>query len=433
MVWKMMRKVMFTALRRSPKVLRDRVFRSRLNLKPLSRGLVFEIARSRSDLDKAFQLLHDAYVKEGFSKPHISGRRVTDYHALPSTTTLLAKCKEEVVATISVIRDGPFGLPADAVADFSGCRARGERLGEVSSLAINPRFRGRSGEVMFHLFKYMLHYSMYFFGLDRFVIVVNPNRITLYESILAFKRIPAATVRTYSFANNAPGVCATLDLMHLEQNFQRIYAGRPQRRNIYQFFFGPYSLAEKRQFRFPERRYYTAMDPVMSPDIMNYFFNQCTDFFCHLDSRKVGILRHIYQEQAYASVWPRHMFAETARDRGHRRFDVTCNAVIVGCSGEGSVLPVLDASRAGLRLRADMPLRYLDRSLLEVAVGRSKRARVVADCRWRNGATVGLRVVSADTDWHRFIDYMENRMARMAEAGTSGGADASAEPLAQMA
>lgn len=432
MVQKMMRNALFAALRHSPKVLRDRVFRSRLDLRPLPRDLMFEIARSRSDLDKAFQLLHDAYVREGFSKPHISGRRVTDYHALPSTTTLLAKCKEEVVATITVIRDGPFGLPADAVADFSDFRARGERLGEVSSLAINPRFRGRSGEVMFHLFKYMLHYSMYYFGLDRFVIVVNPDRITLYESILAFERIPAATVRAYSFANNAPGVCATLDLIHLEQNFQRLYAGRPRHCNIHQFFFGPYSLAEKRRFRFPERRYYTAMDPVMRPDIMDYFFNQCTDCFCHLDPRKVGILRHIYQEQAYASVWPRHMFGTAAHDRGHRRFDVTCNAAIVGCSVEGSVLPALDASRAGLRLRVDMPLRYLDRSLLEVAVGRGKRARVVADCRWRKGVTVGLRVVSADTDWHRFIDFMENRMARMAEAG-AGAAAAFADPLAQMA
>ncbi|MBR9980681.1 MAG: hypothetical protein KFF50_06615 [Desulfatitalea sp.] len=413
-VQKMMRNAFFSVLRRSPKPLRDLFLRSRLNLKPMPRDLVFEIAHTRPDLDQAFQLLHDAYVKEGFSKPHISGRRVTDYHALPSTTTLLAKYDGDVAATISVIRDGPFGLPADSVVDLSPFRQKGQRLGEVSSLAINPRYRGRSGEVMFHLFKYMLHYSMYYFGLDRFVVVVNPNRITLYESILAFEQLHSANIRSYAFANNAPGVCATLDLVNLEETFRRIYTGRPVRQNIHHFFFGAYGPAEKRQFIFPERPYYTAADPVMSPEIMHYFFNQCTDFFQRLNHNKVKILQQIYREEAYNPIWPRHALTDGTYYRSHRRFDVACTAELVGHRPGFGALHVLDASRTGVRVRSSLPLQAPGRSMLEVVVGRHKRAWVHANCRWQQAGTAGLQIVAADADWHHFIDYMENRMALMA-------------------
>jgi hypothetical protein len=409
---KMMRKAVYVLSGHAPKPMRDAFFRSRLNFKPLPPDLIFEIARTQSDLDAAFHLLHDAYVREGFSKPHISGRRITDYHSLPSTTTLLAKCHGEVVATITVIRDGPFGLPSDAVVDLSSFRHAGERLGEVSSLAISPQFRGRSGEVMFHLFKYMLHYSMYYFGLERFIIVVNPNRISLYESILTFEKLPTGAVRTYDFANGAPGVCATLDLVHLEDTFRRVYGGRPVGRNVHHFFFGPYGPSEFLQFRFPDRPYHAVFDPVMSPDLMNYFFNQCTDFFCHIEPRKIKILKNIYREKVYDRVWPQCELPEW-QPRHHSRFDVACSAALPGDESFPTNLHVLDASREGIRLRSNLPRRQQWPSALNVSVGKEKTAQIQVSCRWRKEAVAGLKIVGCDDEWHRFIDYLEKRMTQV--------------------
>lgn len=423
MIKKQLRKTVLGVLNRTPKPMRDAFLRSRLDLRPLPSDIFFEIARNRSDLDRAFQLLHDAYVREGFSKPHPSGRRITDYHALPSTSTLVAKYKKEVVATISVIRDGPFGIPADAVIDLNPYRSEGMRLGEVSSLAIHPEFRGRSGEIMFHLFKYMLHYSMYYFGLDRFIIVVNPNRISLYESILSFERLRPDIVETYAFANNAPGVCATLDLITLDHTFRKIYGAKPERKNIHRFFFGEYSLNEKRQFRFPERPYFTAVDPVMSPDIMDYFFNQCTDYFCNLDERKIRILRSIYHEQGYDAVWPKAPSPEWRNQRSHRRFDVVCLASLPSQPNILTALHILDASRNGMRLRSDLPLQGSKPPVFKIAVGRHKDARIQADLRWQKGATVGLQIVDADSDWEDFIDYMEKCMANMADNNSDRSPD----------
>lgn len=428
MLQKQLRKAIFGIIRRSPKKIRDAFFQARLNLKPLPDDIYFEIARNQTDLDQAFRLLHDAYVREGFSKPHFSGLRVTDYHALPSTSTLVAKHKAEVIATITIIRDGPFGIPADAVIDLSSYRNEGVRLGEVSSLAIHPRFRGRSGEIMFHLFKYMLHYSMYYFGLDRFIIVVNPNRITLYESVLAFERLRPDIVQSYPFANNAPGVCATLDLVSLDDTIRKIYEGRPESKNIYRFFFGGYSPNEKRQFHFPERPFFTAADPVMSPEIMDYFFNQCTDAFCSLEDRKLQILQSIYSEDGYNPVWPEGAVPQWRNHRRHRRFDVVCTGALLARSKILTAMEILDASRTGVRLRSTLPLMGVRPPMIKIAVGHQKSAYIQADFRWQRGATVGLEIVDADQCWDHFIDYMERRITRMASTTDHETSDPLYEP-----
>ena len=77
------------------------LFRSRLELK---------VAETREELEACFTILHDAYVASGFMKPDPSGMRVTIYHALPTTTTLCAKWEGRVVGTISMIREGVFGV-----------------------------------------------------------------------------------------------------------------------------------------------------------------------------------------------------------------------------------------------------------------------------------------------------------------------------------
>lgn len=424
MVKKQLRKLIFALLCRLPKPLRHAFFRSRLHIPPLSEDIFFEIAKTQRDLDQAFQLLHDAYVKEGYSKPHISRRRVTDYHALPSTTTLVAKWHEQVIATISVIRDGSFGLPADAVVDLSVFRNRGQRIGEVSSLAIKPEFRGRSGELMFHLFKYMLHYSMKYFGLDRFIIVVHPNRITLYESILAFELLRRETVKSYRFANNAPGVCATLNLTALAETFRQIYAGKPAHKNIYLFFFGGFSPTEKKQMRFPERMYHTAMDPVMTPGIMDYFFNQCTDSLCRLGERQISILQTIYNERAYDAVWPKNKPLNWKNQRAHPRFDVACSGTLSDQHSPPDMLRVLDASRTGMRVFSNAAINQEARTDLKISVGSRKNVRVQVGLRWHSGSIYGMEIRKSDPCWHQFIDYLENQILMTAQAVQSEMVDA---------
>jgi hypothetical protein len=418
MALRRIRKKLISFMRYLPKSLRDSFFRSRLCIPPLREDLRFEIAKTREDLDQAFQILHDAYVKEGFSKPHASRRRITDYHALPSTTTLVAKHAGQVIGTISVIRDGPFGLPTDQVMDLTRFREKGERLGEVSSLAIRPDFRGRSGEVMFYLFKYMVHYSLDYFGLDRFVIVVNPDRVTLYESLLCFEPLHRSALKHYAFANDAPAVCATLELRRAAEIWHAAYAGVPAYKSIYHLFFGGFSEAERRQMSFPDRPFHTVSDPVMTPGLLDFFFNQCTDSFCRFSEHQIKTLRNIYLDGDYAAVWPPQWAIPYENARCSRRFEVACGGMAHSADGRPVPLTVMDASRTGLRVRADGELDMAASPVFKIKVGEDKAVLVKARLRWRSGLIYGLEILYAGRFWGQLLDYLERQFALTARPGT---------------
>ncbi|OYU78371.1 MAG: hypothetical protein CFE45_29770, partial [Burkholderiales bacterium PBB5] len=251
--------------------------------------LQLKLAETQEELEACFRILHDSYVAAGFMQPDPSGLRVTPYHALPTTTTLCAKWDGRVVGTISIIREGVFGFPLQSVFDLTPLRAVGGNITEVSSLAVDPSFRKTGGQVLFPLMKFMREYAKFYFDTRHLVIAVNPNRIEMYEALLCFERLNASEVDRYDFANGAPAVGATLDLATADERTRALYAGAPPRRNLYEYLYVD-TLANIQQ---PTRPLHTTNDPVLTPGLMDHFFNQRTQVFAGLDDRKRLLLRSI--------------------------------------------------------------------------------------------------------------------------------------------
>lgn len=110
-----------------------------------NKRLVLKIAETKEELEACFKLLHDAYVSSGFMTPDPSGMRVTIYHALPTTTTLCAKFDDQVVGTLSLIRESAIGFPLQRIFDLTGVREKEGNIAEVSALAVHPRYRRTGG------------------------------------------------------------------------------------------------------------------------------------------------------------------------------------------------------------------------------------------------------------------------------------------------
>ncbi|MCL2635209.1 MAG: hypothetical protein FWD50_01080, partial [Betaproteobacteria bacterium] len=166
-----------------PQARRHSVYRSFVDCDPAPNPrLVLKIAETREELEACFKLLHDAYVASGFMTPDASGLRVTIYHALPTTTTLCAKFDDQVVGTLSLIRESAIGFPLQRIFDLSGIRAKEGKIAEASALAIHPRFRRTGGMILFPLMKFMYEYCTTFFDTRHLVIAVNPRHIEMYES-----------------------------------------------------------------------------------------------------------------------------------------------------------------------------------------------------------------------------------------------------------
>lgn len=418
-LWHLTRRAARVSVRRAlsvlPSALRFAVVRSLVDCKPEPpTGLTLKIAETREELNACFALLHDAYVGSGFMQPHPSGLRVTPYHALPTTTTLCAKLGDRVVGTLSIVREGVFGFPMQTAFDISAVRALPGRIAEISALAIDPAFRKSGGQILFPLMKFMYEYCTRYFDTRHLLIAVNPNKIELYESLLFFRRLRAQAVDRYDFANGAPAVGATLDLLEAPALFKAAYSDKPAHRNLHRYFIE----APLAAIQFPVRPWHTSNDPVMTPALIDHFFNRRVPVLQNLDERRKQLLHSLYQGPAWQAVLPAlgQQDRRTAPLRAHPRFTWMCQARLLLPDAPDTSVTIVEISRAGFLARVPRALQVGMRCdvLAELALDTPSRctAEVVRQVPTVDGTTYGFRVSQADAAWEHCVTWQEQQSAQ---------------------
>ncbi len=374
--------------------------------------LTLKIADTREELEACFGLLHDAYVASGFMKPDPSGLRVNIYHAMPTTTTLCAKFDDEVVGTISLIRESAFGFPLQSIFDLRAVREKRGRIAEVSALAVDQRFRNTGGFVLFPLMKFMYQYCEAFFDTRHLVIAVNPRHIEMYESLMMFQRLAENQVDSYDFANGAPAVGATLDLHLAPRQMQEAYAGKPLRKNLHHYF----AVAKLPNIVMPARRYFTTNDPVMTPALLDYFFNQRTQVFEALAARERGLLHAIYNLPQYQEVLPRlPVEPETwYRQRAHARYYLKCPATFTLATDTEVVshsMLVIECSDDGFQALSHDPLPLNRWGQAQINLGHREtsiiQAMAVRVEKTAGNWAYGFAVTETDLPWRTLVGVLQ--------------------------
>lgn len=392
-----------------PRPIRFAIYRELVDAEPApDPRLTVKIADTQDELEASFKLLHDAYVGSGFMQPHPSGMRVTPYHALPTTTTICAKWDDRVVGTISMVREGVFGFPLQQAFDLSKVRAKGGNIAEVSALAVAPEFRNTHGVVLFPLLKFMYEYSWKYFDTRHLIIAVHPERIELYESLMFFERLQATVVDKYDFANGAPAVGATLDLSLVWDQFRAVYGKKTIRKNLFSFFM----TSSLPNLQLPERRYFVTNDPVLTPALLDHFFNHRVPVLAHLSERQRELLHSIYDVEGFRDVLPKQGVVLTVHPlRRHQRYSIRLPVQAELAPGEAIKLSIIEISLHGCQAECTAIL-PLDRPLmLEVALGEQKASRVRAVAVRRHGvegmALYGFRVDQPDEAWADCVHALE--------------------------
>lgn len=401
-----------------PQSTRFAIYRSFVDCDPApDKRLVLKIAETADELSACFRLLHDAYVNAGFMKPDPSGMRVTIYHALPTTTTLCAIYDGEVVGTISLIRESVFGFPLQAVFDLTDVREQKGNIAEVSALAVHPKFRKTGGAILFPLMKFMYEYCTTFFDTRHLVIAVNPNRIEMYESLLFFQRLKESSVDNYDFANGAPAVGASLDLYGAPEVFKKAYGKKPPRKNLSAYF----TEITLRNIVIPNRRYFVTNDPVMTPALLDHFFNKQTSGFANLDERKKVLLHSIYNLPEYSAVLPAIPQADADQHpmRKHRRYSMRCPGSLEISSAENAAqqhgsypFQVIELSTAGFQAYSPIPLPLNIWGEATVNLGKSEvskvKAMAVRDKTNGFNGFYGFQLAEPDLIWRKCVNALES-------------------------
>jgi GNAT superfamily N-acetyltransferase len=398
---------------RLPQDVRHAIYRSMIDCDPAPDArLELKVAETQEELEECFRILHDAYVASGFMKPSPSGLRITKYHALPTTTTLCAKYDGRVVGTMSMIREGVFGFPLQAAFDLTDVRAKQGQIAEISALAVHPDFRSTGGAILFPLMKFMYEYCTEYFDTRHLVIAVNPNKIELYESLLFFERLQESVVDKYDFANGAPAVGATLDLPIAKEVFRRVYGKRKPRKNLHHYFV----QLRLPNIKLPSRRYYTTNDPVLTPSILDHFFNQRSKVFEELDDRRKALLWSIYDQPEFRAVLP--MLRGTVTDfhpmRRHQRFSLRCPAELRVNADDGEraiVMTVIEISLSGFQAHSTLAIPVGAEGAVWIELGKQDKAqlnvRVMRHHRTDTGEFYGFKLEEPDEVWRRAVSALE--------------------------
>jgi len=401
------------AVRFLPRQMRAGLYRHHIHcdMAPSS-NLVFKLAETREELEACFRLLHDAYVEAGFMQPQSHGLRATLFHALPTTSTLLAKYHNRVIGTVSLIRESNLGFPLQKVFNIEAVRKTGGNIAEVSALAIEKRFRGAMGTVLFPLLKFMYEYATRCFDTRHLLIAVNPRHIDFYEAILFFQRLRQNPVEHYDFANGAPAVGAHLDLASAPEIYRQCYDTFEPDKNLYRYFI----KHELPNIHYPEKRFYTTNDPVMTPELLDYFFNQKTQLFASLPPDVVSALHGIYDLEAYQHCLPQlpqQPLLSGEDRRQHRRFFISCpgEVTLAEESGANRAIPitVLECSTFWLRSEVKQPLALDQNCQLNIQLGAQENSRL--QTRVTRRATTQrdvyvFQIEQADLAWQKFVSAL---------------------------
>jgi len=383
----------------------------------LSNKFVFKLAETQAELEGCFRLLHEAYLEAGFMQPDPSKMRVTVYHALPTTSTLMCCHGDRVVATLTLIRESALGFPMQRIYDLESIRRTGGNVAEVSALAIDRRFRSASGRILLPLMKFMYEYATRHFDTRHLVIAVNPRHIGFYETLLCFRRLAQQPVTHYDFVNGAPAVGAHLDLRAAPAVFCKRYGHLPPARNLSSYF----SDVTVPNIVFPERRFYTTTDPVMTPVLIDYFFNRRTQVFAQLRPRELLLLHAIYDLPEFKYCLPpvpEDTPRSSLRRRTHRRFSVACPGELqLGCPGSSSIYPfkVFECSASGIRVRTKRPIPLDASGEVSIDLGAAYKSvmKVTVLRRGSSDHSITLiRIDQPDAVWAKFVNALGQARTR---------------------
>jgi hypothetical protein len=193
--------------------------------------------------------------------------------------------------------------------------------------------------------------------------------------------------------------------------FQRTYSRKRTNKNLHNYFV----KTVLPNIRVPSRRYFTTNDPVMTPDLLDYFFNQRTQVFEDLDTRQKSLLHAIYELEPYRHVLPPVPVPFTNQEilRQHTRFSVKCPgtlSIVAPSDQETYEVMVTELSEFGFKAVSSMQLPINTWCNASIQLGKTElsalKVMVVRRSEQETGGVYGFKLAEPDLPWKKFVNAM---------------------------
>jgi hypothetical protein len=249
----------------------------------------FKIAETKEELEAAYHLNYEIYVKNGYMQPSSTGLRFSLFNAMPYTQTFIGAENTETVMAITLFPDSPLGLPMDSLykQEVDKLRQDGRYVAEIGGLISKVN----NQNLFLHLLKSLYLYADKYLQVDDLVATVHPKHSNFHEIILCFERFGA--VKSYSYVNDNPAVALRLDLHKFKEYYWNNYPREPLEKDLYHFFF----VKNSSTICLPEKN---KPVHVWNSGLFQYFFNEKTNFYQTSDQRTKELIQKYYLEYVMA-------------------------------------------------------------------------------------------------------------------------------------
>ncbi|MEZ6138620.1 MAG: long-chain N-acyl amino acid synthase [Pirellulaceae bacterium] len=196
-------------------------------LSAIDKDIDVSLARTESDLNGAFSLLYDSYLRAGLVQPNAIEKRLTPFHLQPTTEVLVAKYEGQVVSTMTMAADSSLGLPMESMypQQVAELRSRSLRLAEMGSLADRRNSPVRFACVFAEMARLVVQVAESR-EIDALVLASHPRHAKLYARTLGFKQFGDLTSCPYAKGNPAVALLLEFDRVRGTAAYDRLVAER---------------------------------------------------------------------------------------------------------------------------------------------------------------------------------------------------------------
>jgi hypothetical protein len=237
------------------------------------------VAHSPEARRAAYGMVYRLYRRERYAPPNAHHMWLSIHNLLPTTVTLAVYGEDEIVGTLTVVFDGPLGLPCDGLyrRELDELRGLGRRPAEIISLGVADVNRRDSRDILVKLFNYVYLVSWHLRGATDFVITVNPHHAAYYRRTLLFEN--RGPERSYEKVSGAPAVLLRLNLEIPDRAVAEPDVKELRERTHYRFF----HTMEEEQEILPDLR--RTLEP-MSEEEFEFFAMDGTDLWTRAAPRE---------------------------------------------------------------------------------------------------------------------------------------------------
>lgn len=361
------------------------------------KDISFKVANTAQELEQAFELVQDTYLKMGLTSDSNNLKRILKYNLLPTTLVIVAKYKEKVIATVSIISDSSFGLPIDEVSDITKLRYSQKNIAEISALVIARGWRRNNKKIYMPLVMYGIKIAESTLNIDEFVLVTNLAGKVFYNNIYGSKNLIKKKAR-YGSLNNADAHPQRIIPVESVSTLKKIKITGWS--NFYEVY-------DKFPWKYCSDFSYTDYNGVFTKKRLEtyyYFYvENIHRFGKSLSNKEIIHLQNIYnldQELCVLKIDD----LEKSNERRKTRFMVN---IKMKDKDSGTEYQLIDLSQTGLKVKCDSRNAFAKNLTVLLHIREGLVIEMTISKAWQDRTLAGFHISSVDQVlWNSFISEL---------------------------